>query len=413
MSNIILSFLSRDWAGLPLAVSMALVGGWLRLGRVPGTPWAVGLGYTLLAVAGLMALGSIRHLVHMARVRANHPPPGKLVDIGGYRLHVLAEGGAEGKPTIVWMPGGHAAGFAFYHLHRIFREETRSILVDRPGTGWSDIGPFPRTTAGEAVEVLAALDKSGEKGPFVLVGHSFGGLLVANMARRRPENVAGIVLLDATPPDTINYGPPLPGLTGMRLGPVRNILLRLFGIYVDLEKKELRRNPDPALKQLIDRINECLGEAGKELRAVEGGARSGCAIASIFAELTPRGLGRVGWETVVYDGDLGDLPVLLVSSHVDEFETVAKTIAEEAGPGYVLDKTRLRRFYPRTMERWLATSSRSQLIRASKGAGHNFPYQEPEFVAAVVRRLLPAVGSGPDSSPSVPASPVRSRASNS
>ena len=100
------------------------------------------------------------------------------------------------------------------------RKEARSILIDRPGTGWSDPGPFPRTTDHEAGEVLAALEAAGEEGPFVLAGHSFGGLLFAAVARRSPRSVAALLLLDATPPDTIVYGPPIPGLARMRWRPV-------------------------------------------------------------------------------------------------------------------------------------------------------------------------------------------------
>jgi pimeloyl-ACP methyl ester carboxylesterase len=77
-------------------------------------------------------------------------------------VHVLAEGQArDGRPPVVWFAGGHAGGFAMHHLHRAFRGETRSILIDRPGTGWSDAGPFPRTTAREADEMVLALERAG------------------------------------------------------------------------------------------------------------------------------------------------------------------------------------------------------------------------------------------------------------
>ena len=91
--------------------------------------------------------------------------PGKLVDVGGDRMHVLAEGEAHGQATVVWMPGAHEAGYALYHLDAGMRREARSILIDRPGSGWSDPGPFPRTTAAEAEEVVRALERAGEKGP--------------------------------------------------------------------------------------------------------------------------------------------------------------------------------------------------------------------------------------------------------
>jgi pimeloyl-ACP methyl ester carboxylesterase len=397
MGNLILSFLSRDWAGLPVAAVVALLGaGCLRAGRTGDATWTVVFGTALLAIAGLLALGSAWHLVHMALVRRRNPPPGRLVDVGGYRLHVVAEGENRGKPSVVWMPGGHAGGFALHHLHRALREEARSILVDRPGTGWSETGPFPRTTTREAEEVLAALDAAGERGPFVLVGHSFGGLLVANMARRRPESLAGLVLLDPTPPDTIIYGPPLPSLFRMRYGAVLNALPRLFGFHVDLADKRMRKSAPPVFRKVLDLVDERLGDAGRAMKAVDCGTRGACTGASIFSELTPAGLARVGWETAVYDGDLGELPVVLVNPAdmaEQELDYVVKTVERQTGKR--VDVDRLRRFYAGSMGRYLSCSSRTERARASAGSGHNFPYVEPELVVGVVRKLLTPGASEP------------------
>ncbi|PWB75105.1 MAG: hypothetical protein C3F15_06770 [Holophagae bacterium] len=393
MGKSILSFLSRDWAGLPVAGIVGLLGGaCVATGRPVSAGWAIGV--VIVIIAALLAIGALWHIVHMARVRAKHPPPGKLVDVGGYRLHVLAEGEARGKPAVVWMPGGHGAGFAFHHLHRVLREETRSILIDRPGTGWSDLGPFPRTTAGEAREVIAALQGAGEEGSFVLVGHSFGGLLMANVARRWPARVAALVMADATPPDTIIYGPRIPGLKQMRSGAVLNALPRLFGIHMDFAERRQRRQASPAYKRILDLYEERLGEAAATMRAVEGGTRSACAGASIFAELSASGLAEVAWETVVYEGDLGDLPVLLVAPGAmedGEFDAVVMMLEKEAGARTV-DRERLRRFYTRSRERYMTISSRSRRVYAPAGTGHNFPYETPEFLADVVRSVLKPAG---------------------
>ena len=401
MKNVILSFLSRDWAGLACAAVVGLLGAtFVATGRPAGAGWAIGV--VIVIIGGLLAAGALLHLVHMARVRGLYPPPGRLVDVGGYRVHVLAEGESHGKPAVVWMPGGHAAGFAFHHLHRVLREETRSILIDRPGTGWSDVGPFPRTTAGEAREVIAALQGAGEEGPFVLVGHSFGGLLMANVARRWTAHVAALVMVDATPPDTIIYGPRIPVLKQMRARAVLNALPRLFGIHVDFAERKQRRQAPPAYKRILDLYEERLGEAAATMRAVESGTRSACTGASIFAELSAAGLAEVAWETVVYEGDLGELPVLLVAPGTmtdEEFEAVAQMIDQQAGSGRAVDRDRLRRFYARSRERYLAISSRAQRIYAPAGTGHNFPYEAPEFLADVVRSALAPAGPRRDGGP--------------
>lgn len=96
----------------------------------------------------------------------------------------------------------------------------------------------------------------------------------------------------------------------------------------------------------------------------------------------------------MYDGDLGAMPVFLVApadlSMVDVnamAQAMATVAGEDGGPGTV-DVTRLQRFYARTRERYLATSSRSERIYAPAGTGHNFPYETPEIVVEAVSRML-------------------------
>jgi len=252
-----LAFLSRDLAGVWTA------GGTLAIGTAVAFRSDGSVRIAAVAVAGLgvlLLLGTVRHLLSLRKARARHPPPGVLVNVRGRRIHVLAEGDAGGRPPVVWMPGGHAGGLALHHLHRALREEARSILIDRPGTGWSDPGPFPRTTDREADEVLAALEAAGEEGPFVLAGHSFGGLLFAAAARRSARSVAALLLMDTTPPDTIVYGPPIPGLARMRWRPVLVGVLQLFGLD-EVAERLAREPPNPEYERLDRLIREQLGGA--------------------------------------------------------------------------------------------------------------------------------------------------------
>ncbi|MEV7864025.1 alpha/beta fold hydrolase [Streptomyces hirsutus] len=384
-ASLALTLLSHDWAGLPLALVPAAAGTCcLVRGRGPVSFLPGG---ALLAVGGLLGAGSLRHLRRIARISKRYPPPGQLVDVGGHRMHVLAEGERAGMPTVVWMPGGHVGGYAMYHLHALMRGEARSVLVDRPGTGWSGPGPFPRTTAREAEELLTVLEAAGEEGPFVFVGHSFGGLLVANAARRRPDRLAGVVLLDPTPPHVIAFGPPLPELRKASAGQLRRALWELFGL-----RREDHGGPAPE-----GAASGGWSEPERVLAAVETRTRAGCAAASIFRELPPLGLSAAGWQTVIHDGDLDGLPLVVVAPR-------DLTGAEDSlrGAGSHDEQSRIRRFYLTARDHYLTASSRARRIHAPEGTGHTFPDEVPEFVVEVVRSVLrqpttgPVRGDGPD-----------------
>lgn len=382
MKNVVLATLAREWIGLILGGlliapgTVALVSGPEQQGNL--TTWVL-FGFGILVI-----LGAARHLARLAWVKARYPAPGQRIDVGGFKMHVLADGPAGPHLPVVWLGGGHAAGAVMDHLHRALRTETRSILVDRPGTGWSDTGPFPRTTEREVDEVLAALDGAGERGPFVMVGYSFGGLLAANIARRSPGRVAKLILLDATPLETIVFGPRLGALRDMRADALKTALLRLLGFQIDLADRRARRNPHYAAgRRTFDGV---LGSALATLKAIEQSAGSQLASYSIYHELSPGGVAACGWETVVYDGDLGDLPVLVVAPATTEDVGSQPEVAD----ALTLERARMERFYAATRERYMAISSNARRIHAPPGTTHQFVYETPDFVIDVVRQAVEA-----------------------
>jgi len=380
----LLALMSRDWAGLLVALAVAAASAFAA-GVLPGAAGGV-LALVGGVLAAVLAGASLRHLVTLARARRAHPPPGRMIDLGGYRVHLLAEGEArEGRPAVVWFGGGHASGLAMHHLHRALREETRSILIDRPGTGWSDTGPFPRTTAREAEEMVRALEQAGERGPFVFAGHSFGGLLAANIARRRPDLVHTLVLLDPTPLETIVFGPRLSALKTMRRTAWLGGFAQLFGISLR-ERADARARQDPAYARVLDAVKAVLGPQVEASRCIEACAGAYFAQASIFRELTPEGVAACAWDTVVYDRDLGNLPVWLVGPKDDQDADIAAL--PEAQAGSDANARRMFRFFAATRERYLATSSRSRRVVAPAGSGHNFVYEAPEFTIAVMREVI-------------------------
>ena len=158
--------------------------------------------------AGLTLLGAMLALVYQAlgtRKDARvYPPPGRLVGLGSHRLHLLESG--RGSPTIVLEAGLMSTVLSWSELQRELAGSFRVVSYDRAGLGWSDIGPMPRTADRIVDELHTLLERAAIPPPYVLVGHSFGGLTMPLFAARFPDEVAGVVLVDPVAP--AEWNPP-------------------------------------------------------------------------------------------------------------------------------------------------------------------------------------------------------------
>ena len=136
-------------------------------------------------------------------------PPGQMVDVGGYRLHIDCRG--EGSPTVVMDAGLGGLSLEWLPVQLPLSLHGRVCGYDRAGNGWSDPGPQPRTAAVIVEELHTLLTNAGISGPYVLVGHSFGGYTAQLFAERYPELTAGIVLIDSSHPGQVArfLAPPL------------------------------------------------------------------------------------------------------------------------------------------------------------------------------------------------------------
>ena len=129
-------------------------------------------------------------------------PPGSLIDIGGYRLHLHCTGTTSpGHPTVVLSAGDGDFAVDWGLVQPAVAESTRVCSYDRAGAGWSVPGPEPRTLRQEAAELRQLLANAGEKPPYVVVGHSVGALVVRIFQEAWPDSVVGIVLVDPTHED--------------------------------------------------------------------------------------------------------------------------------------------------------------------------------------------------------------------
>jgi len=125
--------------------------------------------------------------------------PGRLVDVGGFRLNLVCMG--SGSPTVVFDSGWGDWAPAWSKVQPQIAKWARACSYDRAGTGFSDPGPMPRSSVRIAEELRSALHSAGIDGPYILVGSAFGGDNVRTFADKYMDEVAGLVLVDADPDD--------------------------------------------------------------------------------------------------------------------------------------------------------------------------------------------------------------------
>lgn len=168
-----------------------------QLKRIPPLPAAITAGaLSLAASSGYHRLATRRDLTR-------YPLPGTLVSAGGRRLHTLATGMDNPGPTVILEAGLSCPLDIWSWIQPAVSLIAPVISYDRAGLGGSDAARGMRTAADMIDDLDKLLAAVGAKAPYVLVGHSFGGLLVRAFTDRHPSLVAGIVLADASHPDQL------------------------------------------------------------------------------------------------------------------------------------------------------------------------------------------------------------------
>ena len=154
----------------------------------------------VIAIPLSLALsGVLCQAIASARDTRRFPPPGRLVDVDGHCMHIHCIG--EGKPTVVFDSGLPGSSLSWCYVQPEVAKLTRACSYDRAGLGWSEPGPSPRDSERIVEELHSLLANAGVRPPYVLVGHSFGGLTVRLYASKYPEEVVGIVLVDPLHPE--------------------------------------------------------------------------------------------------------------------------------------------------------------------------------------------------------------------
>jgi pimeloyl-ACP methyl ester carboxylesterase len=158
----------------------------------------IGLGTVALA-ALIVAGGATWEALGKGAAARDYPPPGKLVDIGGRKIHVDCRG--QGSPTVIFESGLGSGGSLDWSLvHDEIARTTRACAYDRAGIMWSDPKSTPQDGVAVARDLHAALDAAHVDGPLVMVGHSVGGPYITTFASLYGDRVAGLVYVDGSRP---------------------------------------------------------------------------------------------------------------------------------------------------------------------------------------------------------------------
>jgi len=304
-------------------------------------------------------------------------PPGRLVDVGGFRLHLHCAG--DGSPSIILDAALGASSVSWSRVQPELVTLTRVCSYDRAGFGWSDAGLLPRTAGRIADELHTLLQRAHVPSPFLLVGHSFGGLVAQIFAHRFQSEVAGLVLVD--PAHAEDWVRPAPkeqvliergvrlcryGAIAARVGVARAVtalvglgqLALARGLVKVVSRGRLSRQDEAILapiEKLPPEVRPVLAQFWTKPRFFE----------ALGSQIESISISAAQVLEATADG-FGDLPLVTISS---------------TNPG----EYRLRQ-----QDRLAQLSTRGRHLMASN-SGHWIPLDQPAVVIDAVKEMLGAV----------------------
>lgn len=283
-------------------------------------------------------------------------PPGRLVDVAGRRMHITCAG--RGTPAVVIIPGMGETSSDWAAVQRALASHTTACAYDRPGLGWSDPAPGRPTAAGMAHDLRRLLNLAGVTPPFVLVGHSLGGIVARMFTSRYPGEVSAVALIDSSHPEQARRLPrtQLIDRRGGKLAAAALDYARPAGLHA---MRLSLRPKEPAGRRAASRL-------------FPGGRRAG--LKELFAFAT------ICRDTANAARDLGDLPLAVVTASERDPNLPAGSRAQRA-------RSRSYRVWAQLQDELAGLSASSTHVTAAC-AGHHLHQDDPGLVIETIVELL-------------------------
>ncbi|HKE59210.1 MAG TPA: alpha/beta hydrolase [Pyrinomonadaceae bacterium] len=337
-----------------------------------------------LATLGASLLLLIPPPAALTQTEASLPPlpaPGKLIDVGGWRLHLNCTGEAQGsQPTVILEAGKGDFSVEWSLVQPQVAKFARVCSYDRAGDGWSELGPHPRTFHQIVYELHTLLEKANVKAPLVLVGHSYGGWLVRLYASTYPADVVGMVLVESGADNPWRMMPDGKLVRASELA--RGVPIPAVKVSNPLRVSEI---PPSALSQMRADMPKAVAEANdpprdklpKDAQRMRSWALG--QIGHVAAAVNPfeneelAGLLAEGARTTQ---PLIEMPLIVLT----------RGISEKEGPEGEAFAAEHRREHAA-----LASKSRKGRLVVATRSGHHIQLDEPELVVKSINEVLSAV----------------------
>lgn len=300
----------------------------------------------LICIAIILLIGFSYEKIGEYKDANNYPPVGKMVDVNNHKINVYSKG--DGNVTVVFLSGMNTPStYAdMYPLYNEISKHTKVVVYDRPGHGWSEITDKPRDIDSIVKELHTALIESGQKPPYILVGHSLASLSVLRFAQTYKNEVSGLVLIDGGAPEFYAKNSlVVPNSTAFKYKLLKTTgIARLVLYHTDYYSKNLNFIPDD-LKQLY--LGMILKTMYNKNIIDEGIMESS------------------GAKTVLANNQLGNIPLRIFTAESSSLDTEWENSQE-------------------ALKKW-STDSMQMVV---KGSTHAIHHTSPDVINNEIKKLI-------------------------